>query len=200
MAEKVTTEQAAPDATAAETQPEGAERTFTQAELEHAISERLKRERAKFQDYDTLKAAAAQLEALKAEQLSELEKAQKRATEAEVARDRALAEANGRLIRAAFVAEAAKAGAAHPEDAFALADLANVAIGDNGAVAGVAEAVKALVDGGRLVMQARAGAPGLDGGAGAGERPKSKPLTAEQLAVARKLGIKAEDYAARLNS
>jgi hypothetical protein len=40
------------------TPPEGGEKTFTQAELDAKISERLKRERAKFADYDDLKAKA----------------------------------------------------------------------------------------------------------------------------------------------
>ena len=157
----------------------------------------MKRERDKYADYDTLKEAKSKLDEIEAKNLSELEKANKRAEEAEAIKDRALAEANDRLIRAAFMAEAAKTGAMHPEDAFALADLAGVAITDDGTVTGVPDAVKALVDGGRLVMASKVPAPGLDGGAGSGKRAAEKPpsLTAEELEVARKMGLTAEQYA-----
>lgn len=185
----------APDATDGGEQSGGGERTFTQSELNAIVGDRVGRERQKFADYDSLKAAKTELDALKAEQMSELEKAQARAAEAEAARDQALVEANDRLIRAAFVAEAAKAGAAHPEDAFALADLATISIADDGKVVGAGEAVKALVDNGRLVMAARPQAPNLDGGAGGGGRPgDTQALTPEQLEMARKLGVKPEDY------
>ena len=48
------------------------------------------------------------------------------------------------------MAEAAKAGAAHPEDVYLLADRSAVDVGDSGEVSGVTEAVKALVDAGRV--------------------------------------------------
>lgn len=166
--------------------------TLTPAQLEA----RLARERQKFSDYDDLRKAKEKLDALEAERMSELEKAQKKAADAEAARDQALQQANDRLIRAAFVAEAAKAGAVHPEDAFALADKAGVKIADDGAVTGAAEAVKALVDGGRLVMSGRPQAPPLDGGEGGGNRPTEKPksLSEDELLIAHKMGLTAEQY------
>ena len=121
----------------------------------------------------------------------------RQAADLEAERDRALQEANDRLIRAAFVAEAAKAGAAHPEDAFALADRSGVTIGEDATVTGVAEAVAALVEGGRLVMSGRPAAPNLDGGAGGGSRPgdsKAKALSEAELVTARKLGLTPEQY------
>lgn len=189
---------ATPDATGGGQQPVGDAQpqviTMSPAQLEA----RLARERQKFADYDQLRAAKAELDKLQEAQLSELEKAKKQAQEAKEAGDRALAQANDRLIRAAFVAEAAKAGAAHPDDVYHLADLAGVSIGDDGTVTGVAEAVKTLVDGGRLVMSGRPQAPGLDGGAGSGQRASEKPvpLSPEQLAVARKMGLTPEQYRA----
>lgn len=59
-----------------------AERTFTQAELDKILSERISRERAKYADYDTLKTKAEQLEAAGK---SEVEKAIERAAKAEAA-------------------------------------------------------------------------------------------------------------------
>lgn len=58
-------------------------KTFTQAELDHIVGERLAREREKYQDYDALKEKAAKLDSLEESQKSELQKATERATAAE---------------------------------------------------------------------------------------------------------------------
>lgn len=180
--------------------------TFTQADIDRIVKDRLERERAKFNDYDTLKQAKAELDTLKAAQMSEDEKRAARITEleqlavvAQHERDEALKTANNRLIRSAFIAEAAKAGAEHPEDAYRLADTETVTISETGEVTGVTEAVAALVKAGRLPMRKVQGqAPNLDGGA-AGATGNTLPvLTAEQEAVAKRMGVKPEVYAARL--
>jgi hypothetical protein len=115
-------------------------------------------------------------------------------------RDEALVKANDRLIRAAFVAEAAKVGVLHPDDLFALADRAGVSINEQGDVVGVTEAVQAVVTAGRIPLATnRPASPKLDGGAGSGTRPAESvaPLNEAELAMARQLGIPAEKYAAR---
>ena len=56
-----------------------AEKTFTQAELDQIISERLKREREKYVDYDSLKEKAQKLDQIEEDAKSELQKAQERA-------------------------------------------------------------------------------------------------------------------------
>ena len=129
-------------------------------------------------------------------ELSEMDKLNKRLAEAETARQQALTTANDRLIKAAFVAEAAKHGVEYPEDAFLLADKSNVAVDDSGNVIGVAETVKTLVDGKRLPLRNRAIAS-LDAGAGSTSNgQRSTALNEAELAIARRLGIKPEDYAA----
>ena len=129
-------------------------------------------------------------------ELSEMDKLNKRLAEAETARQQALTTANDRLIKAAFVAEAAKHGVEYPEDAFLLADKSNVAVDDSGNVIGVAETVKSLVDGKRLPLRSRAIAS-LDAGAGSTSNgQRSTALNEAELAIARRLGIKPEDYAA----
>lgn len=132
----------------------------------------------------------------KDEAMTEAERLTKRVQEAEQARDRALQTANERLIRAAFVAEAAQHGATHPADAYALADRSNVTVDESGNVSGVTEAVKALVDNNRLPLRART-APNLDAGSGSGTGQRTVTLTEAELAVARRMGIKPEDYAAQ---
>ena len=169
-------------------------RTFTQDELNAIVSDRLERERKKYSDYDDLKAAQAKLDEIEQERLTELEKVQKRADDAEKERDLARQQAQDTAIRAALAMEAAKAGALHPEDAFQLADLSSVTI-DNGDVQGAVEAVAELIAGNRLVLKGR-GAPDLDAGAGTGDRTgERKPvLSPDELEVAGKMGLTAEEY------
>lgn len=175
--------------------PPDAGRTFTQDELNAIVSDRLRREHDKYADYDDLKAAKARLDEIDQERLTELEKVQKRADDAEKERDLARQQAQDTAIRAALAMEAAKAGALHPEDAFQLADLSSVSIDDDGKVTGAVEVVAALVAGNRLVLRGR-GAPDLDAGAGTGDRTgERKPvLTPEELEVAGKMGLTAEQY------
>lgn len=111
--------------------------------------------------------------------------------------EQARADMKTTLIRAAFVAEAAKAGASYPEDVYRLADTSGIEVDENGRATGVAEAVKSLVDAGRVPLTGRQIAPKLDGGAGGGDRsgPQVK-LTADDLEIARKMNIAPEKFAA----
>lgn len=172
------------------------ERKFSQAEVDAILKERLAREKGKYADYDDLKAKAGKWAEHEQAQKSELEKIQEAKEAAERKAQEAEARANERLIRAAFVAEAARNGAKHPEDAFSLADRAGVTIADDGSVAGVAEAVKALLDAGRLPLSAnRPTPPNLNGGAGGGARPGETPqLSDEELRAAKKMGLTPEQY------
>ena len=52
-----------------------AEKTFTQADLDRIVAERLQRERAKYPDYDTLKDKAAKFDAAEEAGKSEIQKA-----------------------------------------------------------------------------------------------------------------------------
>ena len=55
--------------------PETEERTFTQAELDAIVTERLKRDRAKYADYEALKEKADKFDQIEEANKSELEKA-----------------------------------------------------------------------------------------------------------------------------
>jgi hypothetical protein len=67
---------------------QSSDRTFTQAELDRIVSERLGRERGKYADYDQLKAAADELATIKEAQATETEKALKAAAKETEARVR----------------------------------------------------------------------------------------------------------------
>ena len=170
---------------------------FTNAQVEAIVEQRLARERKKYEDYGDLQEKAQKYAAWEESQKSELQKATEAAERAQAERDRALLEANERLKRAAFMAEAGRVHAKHPEDAYLLADLSDVSITDDGKVTGVSAAVEVLVADGRLPTEGKPAAPKLDAGAGSGERTSERPvkLTQEQLEYARKLGVKPEDYA-----
>jgi hypothetical protein len=127
--------------------------------------------------------------------MSELEKERDKAQKAERQRDEALRIANDRVIRASVIAEAAKYGVIHPEDAYALLDLKGVSVADDGNVEGVAEAVKAIVEAGRLPISGKPGAPSLDGGAGGTQTPqRSITLTDTQKYYAKVSGMTEQQY------
>jgi len=196
--EKLQDEQETEDNANDNVQPDGEQgedvRTFTQAELDTILTARLSREREKYADYPDLKEKAKRWEEHEIEQMDELEKAKKRADDAEAAIQQANRQAEETLVLATVVAEASKAGAAYPEDAFNLIDRSGVKVED-GKVSGVEEAIKELVDAGRLVMRRRA-APALDANKGSGDREKEKKseATDEEKEIAWKLGIDPDDY------
>lgn len=181
-------------------QPDGkqgdGERTFTQQEIDAIVADRLARERQKYADYGDLQQKAAKLAELEEAQKSELQKAQEAETKARLEAQKAMEKANHRLVQAEFISVASRYGVAHPEDAFSLADRSLVQVDDDGRIDGVEQAVKTLVEAGRLPMTGRPQAANLNGGAGNHERPadKAKALTAEESAMARKLGLTDEEY------
>lgn len=139
----------------------------------------------------------AQDEARRKAEMTEAERLKAEVTQAKQEAEQARADARATLIRAAFVAEAAKAGASHPEDVYRLADISGIEVGADGTVAGVTEAVKALVDAGRVPLTAggRPLAPKLDGGAGGGDRSHDAiRLTPLEADLAQKMGLTAEQY------
>lgn len=62
-----------------EAKPEGQDKTFSQVELDAVVRDRLKREREKYADYDSLKDKASKFEQFEEQNRSETEKAIERA-------------------------------------------------------------------------------------------------------------------------
>ena len=95
-------------------QPAASERTFTQAEMDSIIGERLKRAREKYADYDELKAKAAKFDEAEEASKSELQKAVEE-------RDKFKAELDKMKADAARAEQVAKVAAEQGVDAALLA-------------------------------------------------------------------------------
>jgi rhamnose utilization protein RhaD (predicted bifunctional aldolase and dehydrogenase) len=121
-----------------------AERTFTQAELDAHIAERLGREKAKFSDYDKLKADAKRLADIDAANLTAQEKADKRVKDAEAERDAEKAKNQTTVIKYAVKDAARDAGALYPDAVYRLLDIAAVEYDDKGNPTNIDKLVKAL--------------------------------------------------------
>lgn len=120
-------------------------KSFTQADVDRIVQERLARAKPPA-DYDELKAAAKRLEEIEAANQSDLEKAQSRADEAEKRAEQAQSRANDALRRAAVMSAATTAGAIDADAVIAMLDQDAVTIGDDGQVTGAEDAVKALLE------------------------------------------------------
>lgn len=199
---KVTEDAAAAEAAAAADKAKTAKtaKTAEQYEAEIALLDRAVKDANK--EAKDRRLRLKQLEdAETTRQQAEMTETDKLKAELETARAEAVkAETNARemLIRSEFVAEAAKANVAHPEDVYLLADRSEVDVDESGKVTGVAEAVKALVDAGRVPLSGHRPAPKLDGGAGNGDRDKAQvKLTQIEMDTARRMGISLERYAAQ---
>lgn len=174
---------------------EKGERTFTQAELDAILADRLVRERSKYAGFDDLKAKAEKWAEFEESQKSETQKAIEAAQKAQQERDAAIQAGNTAMIKAKFLAVAASQGAEHPEDAYLLAQKNGVAIDDEGNVTGVDTAVQALIDAKRLPLSGKPTAPKLDGGAGGGNPPGDMPtLSEEEIKMARRMNLTPEQY------
>src|SRR6516165_7493932 len=91
--------------------------SFTQEQVQSFVAEAVKRERARYGDYDEVKSRLADIESAGQ---TELEKANARAADAELKSVRAVERANAMLIKTAITAEAARAGAIDPDVIVAL--------------------------------------------------------------------------------
>lgn len=150
------------------------EKTFTQAELDRHIADRLARQKAQFGDYDDLKSKASKFDELEQAQKSELEREREARAAAEAAAAKANETATETLRRAAIIAEAAKAGAVDPDAAYALLEDKAALVVEDGKVAGVADAVAALLEA-KPYLKAQQGSQRGSGGANQGTQGGGQP-------------------------
>jgi hypothetical protein len=120
-------------------------KTFTQAELDAVIADRLARERDKFKDFEALKTKAAKLDELEKANLTEAEKLKADLAAAQAAGAERISRAQALLLKAEVKSVAAELGIVDADAAFALMDRANVKVEDNDSVTGVKPALEALL-------------------------------------------------------
>lgn len=110
-------------------------KTFTQAELDRVVQERIARERSKFDGFDDLKRKAAEFDRIQDEQKSEIEKAAARAAKEAAEKTKAEVDATwGQRIVRSEVRVAAAGKLADPEDAVRFLDLQTFKIDQDGSV------------------------------------------------------------------
>jgi hypothetical protein len=131
-----------PTGATVETPPAQETTTFTQADVDRILKERLAQERKKYADYDTLKAKVQEAEAAS---LTEAEKTAKRLQELEAQNQQLATERRELSIRAA-ITEAAAAAGFPAEAAYRLIDKAALTMADDGKVTNAAELVKGVVE------------------------------------------------------
>jgi Spy/CpxP family protein refolding chaperone len=152
--------------------------TFTQEELDRIVKQRLERERARYADYEELKKAKEELKKLQDADLSEQEKLKKKVQELEDAQAEAERQAktmelevNEKLVRAEVRMAAATMQFVSPDDAYSLADLADVKVEEDGSVKGVDKALEKLAKDKPYLLKAE------DGQSGAGTPPRGRGST-----------------------
>lgn len=91
--------QAAQSTPAGQQTTQGAEKTFTQADVDRIVAERLQRDRAKYADYDDIKSKAEKFDAMEEASKTELQKATDRANKLQAELDKRKKEDGVRVIR-----------------------------------------------------------------------------------------------------
>lgn len=152
--------------------------TFSQAEVDRIVQERLGREKQRFADYDDLKAKASKFDDLDAASKSELQKATERAEAAEKRATEAADRAKASDIRSAVTAAATTAGAIDIDAVLALIPSNAVTVGDDGRVTGADTAVKALLESKPYLVGRFTGRNGSAEGGARGEEASGSDMNA----------------------
>lgn len=166
------------DPTAGEKAPEPGkeEAKFTQADIDRAVKDRITREKAKYADYDDLKAKAQKQDEAEANAKTETQKLVEKADKAEREKSDAISKANDRIITAELRAQAASMGFTDLDYAVFKVK-AKVTLADDGSVEGAAEALAELAKASPALVKKPGQAAlnaGNPGGAGSGETDAQK--------------------------
>jgi hypothetical protein len=162
--------------------PPKPDKTFTQAELDAIVTDRLKREGQKYSDYETLKAQAAKVQEFEEAQKTELQKANEARESADKRALEADARANTALKRGSILAAAAVQGSADPEMVVSLLiNSGDITVDKDGNVTGAEDVVKSLLEAKPFLK----GVPSRSGGEFGGQPHSS---LAEEIDKAEKKG------------
>jgi len=188
------TEPAEVDQTTAEQTPATDNLQFTseqQAYIDRINSKTRRDERNKFKDYNDLKARAARADELEQAQLTEAEKMEARAIEAEKKVTDAQAQIADAMIASQVKVRASQMGVVDPDAAFVLLDRTNVQYVD-GAVTGVDDAIASLLED-KPYLRGTNRTPNIN--PESGQPVQAVRLTPLQLEAAQMMGLTAEEYA-----
>ena len=185
--------QAVPPATQPEPDGEGQQRTFSQDDMNRIQAQTRREVRNQFADYSQLKDRAAKADELEQAQLSEQEKLEARATDAE----RRVASAADQIAAAMIASEvkvrATQLGIIDPDAALLLVNRANVRYSEGDGVTGVDEALTQLLEDKPYLKGTPNRAPNLN--PQSGEPAPTLRLSEDQREAARLMGITEEEYA-----
>ena len=191
----------APQAPPAEVEPTTAEpstapeRTFTQEEVNRMQAQTRRDERGKFSDYGDLKARAAKADELEQAQLSDAQKLEARAIEAE----RKVGEAQEKIASAMIASEvkvrASALGVIDPDAAYLLLDRSNVRFDADNGVSGVDDALASLLEA-KPYLRSTNRTPNIN--PESGQPVTTIRLSADQREAARLMGLTDEEYATGL--
>jgi|TARA_R110002020_G_scaffold386656_1_gene597433 hypothetical protein len=188
------TEPAEVDQTTAEQTPATDALQFTseqQAYIDRINSKTRRDERNKFKDYNDLKARAARADELEQAQLTEAEKMEARAIEAEKKVTDAQQQIADAMISSQVKVRASQMGVVDPDAAYLLLDRTNVQYAD-GAVTGVDDAIASLLED-KPYLRGTNRTPNIN--PESGQPVQAVRLTDLQLEAARMMGLTAEEYA-----
>ena len=188
------TEPAEVDQTTAEQTPATDNLQFTseqQAYIDRINSKTRRDERNKFKDYNDLKARAARADELEQAQLTEAEKMEARAIEAEKKVTDAQAQIADAMIASQVKVRASQMGVVDPDAAFLLLDRSNVQYAD-GNVTGVDDAIASLLED-KPYLRGTNRTPNIN--PESGQPVQAVRLTPLQIEAAQMMGLTAEEYA-----
>jgi|TARA_R110002020_G_scaffold21850_9_gene74075 hypothetical protein len=189
-------EEAVPSPTAETSAPEStsAERTFSQEDMNRIQAQTRREVRNQFADYNQLKDRAAKADELEQAQLTEQEKLEARALEAERKAATASEQISSAMIASEVKVRASQMGIIDPDAALLLVDRANVRYTDDEGVTGVEAALTQLVEDKPYLKGVPANrAPNLN--PQSGDLAPSLRLSADQQEAARLMGMTDEEYA-----
>jgi len=168
------------------------ERTFTQDEVNRMQAQTRRDERNKFGDYGDLKARAARADELEQAQLSDTQKLEARAIEAERKASEAQEQIASAMIASEVKVRASVLGVIDPDAAYLLLDRSNVRYDATEGVTGVDDALASLLEA-KPYLKSTNRTPNLN--PESGQPVATQRLTAEQREAAQYLGMTDEQYA-----
>ena len=178
---------------AAQPDPDVPAKTFSQEEVNRLQAQVRREVRGQFGDYQQLKDRAARADELEKAQLSDQEKLEARAIEAERKAAAAIQQVASAVIASEVKVRASQLGIIDPDAAYLLLDRTNLSYAEDGKVSGVDDALTQLMEDKPYLKGLPNRAPNLN--PQTGEPAPALRLTADQLEAARLMGLTPEQYA-----